>query len=210
MKTAPRMSQQQQKSVKLGGRRALLSTGAALLVAAKDIPAAQARRAQINEDTINSRKSYAPSKPLMDTYAKGATWKTFEYKGSEVKYVDIVVGTGTEDDIPQSGNGVMVTTVARASEIERTFDSKKNYEFPVDFEFEDKTLLAGRGLDLALMGYGDEMPPMMPGGKRLIITNAEVANGGRGVACFRQLEQKCFAPPTSDIEVYVEYFGISY
>lgn len=158
-------------------------------------------------------QNYQPSKSLFETFGKGAEVKEFKYQGYMIQYCDVEVGTGQGE--PESDMGVDVTTIARGVENERTYDSKKNYTFPVNFEFDDATLKAGRGLDLALTGYTDDqgtvlLPPMQPGGKRILVAPPQVAHKGKGIGCLFGRDDKCLVPPTSAVEVYVELLGIAY
>jgi len=130
--------------------------------------------------------------PLLEPLAAGAASApqlTFSTAGSGLQWADVKVGTGSS---PQVGNRVaidyvMSTTGARyGAKIDSTVDRQAPYAWVLG---DGSTIL---GLEQAVAGSDDGVPPMLPGGVRRVIVPSKLAYADLAIANKNSLQvQDC-------------------
>jgi peptidylprolyl isomerase len=114
----------------------------------------------------------ASAESLLTRFAKGKTWTKTT---SGIGYYDREVGKG---EAPLPGDGININIVSRAVINDRIFYSNRGFAFIVGESGLTK------GFDLAILGDGKDLPPLLLGGKRAVVIPPELAYGAQGAQCY--------------------------
>ncbi|XP_065853934.1 peptidyl-prolyl cis-trans isomerase FKBP13, chloroplastic [Euphorbia lathyris] len=116
---------------------------------------------------------------------------------SGLAFCDQVVGTGPQ---PLKGQLIKAHYVGKL-ENGKVFDSSYNRGKPLTFRVGVGEVI--KGWDEGIVG-GDGVPPMQPGGKRILKLPPELGYGVRGAGC---KGGSCIIPPDSVLFFDVEFIG---
>ncbi|XP_024516674.1 peptidyl-prolyl cis-trans isomerase FKBP13, chloroplastic [Selaginella moellendorffii] len=131
--------------------------------------------------------------------AQECEWKVME---SGLSFCDLVVGTGTA---PVKGNVIRLHYQGRRED-GFVFDSSYNRGEPFSFQLNSAGVM--KGIYEAILGSGDEFPPMRPGGKRKVRVPPELGFGKNPGMCPRFWSGPCTVPANSVLLYDLEYLGL--
>lgn len=116
---------------------------------------------------------------------------------SGLAFCDQILGTG-----PEATKGQLIKAhYVGKLENGKIFDSSYNRGKPLTFRVGVGEVI--KGWDLGILG-GDGVPPMLPGGKRILKLPPELGYGVRGAGC---KGGSCIIPPDSILLFDVEFIG---
>lgn len=137
-----------------------------------------------------------------------------------LQYIDVQVGQG---EAPAPGDTVKVVYSAHALEDPsgavgsgKVFDpygsagssTSKSYKLTLGGSESDLPVL--KGWELSMLGDGAGLPPMLPGGRRIVRIPPALAYGTQGYLCRRGNIAACEVPPNAWVEFDTVLIGRSY
>ncbi|GBG67225.1 hypothetical protein CBR_g84888 [Chara braunii] len=118
-----------------------------------------------------------------------------------LSFCDIKVGDG---DAPQKGMLIKAHYTGRLASNGRIFDSSYDRGRPFVFRVGVGEVI--KGWDVGILGT-DDLPAMLPGGRRTLVIPPGLGYGERGAGCRGVTPDTCIIPPNSTLIFDVDYIG---